>query len=207
MQEILPLVLNGGDLTPLHTTPNWDRVPWLEEKRLALVVDQLPNPRAMVTHFPYQLMPPSFLTSKAKVSVWTLSERFTAVLTFQQTACFVFTPTCRTADKTLNRFFCVPLFCSHLEWEQKWGTPFALFCLSGSQTRCCLSFIYATGDLCHEEPQGCHCVFILLPPNGSIPWRSRDIWRVCGQILEWQRSDPSPYIVHFLIKTYKSPFN
>lgn len=67
MQEILPLVLNGGDLTPLHTIPNWDRVPWLEEKRLALVVDQLPNPRAMVTHFPYQLMPPSFLTSKAKV--------------------------------------------------------------------------------------------------------------------------------------------
>lgn len=67
MQEILPLVLNGGDLTPLHTIPNWDRVPWLEEKRLALVVDQLPNPRAMVTHFPYQLMPPSFITSKAKV--------------------------------------------------------------------------------------------------------------------------------------------
>ncbi|XP_075868868.1 sulfotransferase family 2, cytosolic sulfotransferase 3 isoform X2 [Nelusetta ayraudi] len=67
MQEILPLVLNGGDLTPLHTIPNWDRVPWLEEKRLALVVDQLPNPRAMVTHFPYQLMPPSFLASKAKV--------------------------------------------------------------------------------------------------------------------------------------------
>lgn len=67
MQEILPLVLNGGDLTPIHTIPNWDRVPWLEEKRLASVVDQLVPPRALVTHFPYNLMPPSFSTSKAKV--------------------------------------------------------------------------------------------------------------------------------------------
>nr|XP_020452843.1 sulfotransferase family cytosolic 2B member 1-like isoform X2 [Monopterus albus] len=67
MQEILPLVLNGGDLTPIQTTPNWDRVPWLEEKRLAVVVDQMTSPRALVTHFPYNLMPPSFHTSKAKV--------------------------------------------------------------------------------------------------------------------------------------------
>ncbi|KAM8734548.1 sulfotransferase family 2, cytosolic sulfotransferase 3 isoform 1-T1 [Acanthopagrus schlegelii] len=67
MQEILPLVLNGGDLTPIQTIPNWDRVPWLEEKRLAVVVDRLTSPRAMVTHFPYHLMPPSFHASKAKV--------------------------------------------------------------------------------------------------------------------------------------------
>ncbi len=72
MQEILPLVLNGGDLTPIRTIPNWDRVPWLEEKRLALVVDQLTSPRALVTHFPYHLMPPTFHTSKAKVSGWRL---------------------------------------------------------------------------------------------------------------------------------------
>ena len=68
MQEILPLVLNGGDLTPIQTIPNWDRVPWLEEKRLAVVVDRLTSPRAMVTHFPYHLMPPSFHASKAKVN-------------------------------------------------------------------------------------------------------------------------------------------
>ncbi|XP_077432845.1 sulfotransferase family 2, cytosolic sulfotransferase 3 isoform X3 [Vanacampus margaritifer] len=67
MQEILPLVLNGGDLTPIQTIPNWDRVPWLEEKRLKVVVDQLASPRALVTHFPYQLMPQSFFSSKAKV--------------------------------------------------------------------------------------------------------------------------------------------
>lgn len=69
MQEILPLVLNGGDLTPIQTIPNWDRVPWLEEKRLAVVVDQLTSPRGLVTHFPYHLMPPSFHASKAKVQL------------------------------------------------------------------------------------------------------------------------------------------
>ncbi|XP_038145861.1 sulfotransferase family 2, cytosolic sulfotransferase 3 isoform X1 [Cyprinodon tularosa] len=67
MQEILPLVLNGGDLTPVHTVVNWDRVPWLEETRLAKIVDKLPSPRALVTHFHYSLMPPSFHTSKARV--------------------------------------------------------------------------------------------------------------------------------------------
>ncbi|XP_051262453.1 sulfotransferase family 2, cytosolic sulfotransferase 3 isoform X1 [Dicentrarchus labrax] len=67
MQEILPLLLNDGDLTPIQTIPNWDRAPWLEEKRLAVVVDQLKSPRALVTHFPYRLMPHSFHASKAKV--------------------------------------------------------------------------------------------------------------------------------------------
>ncbi|XP_078143294.1 sulfotransferase family 2, cytosolic sulfotransferase 3 [Centroberyx gerrardi] len=67
MQEILPLVLNGGDLTPVQTIPNWDRVPWLEETRAALVMDCLPSPRALVTHLPYHLMPTSFYSSKAKV--------------------------------------------------------------------------------------------------------------------------------------------
>lgn len=67
MQEILPLLLNGGDLTPIQTIPNWDRVPWLEEKRLAVVEDQLASPRALVTHLPYELMPLSFHASKAKV--------------------------------------------------------------------------------------------------------------------------------------------
>ncbi|XP_026227831.1 sulfotransferase family 2, cytosolic sulfotransferase 3 isoform X1 [Anabas testudineus] len=67
MQEILPLVLTGGDLTPIQTIPNWDRAPWLEEKRLALVVDQLTSPRPLVTHLPYHLMPQSFHNSKAKV--------------------------------------------------------------------------------------------------------------------------------------------
>lgn len=69
MQEILPLVLNGGDLTPVLSIPNWDRVPWIEETRAALVLDNRPPPRAMVSHMPYHLMPPTFSSSKAKVAV------------------------------------------------------------------------------------------------------------------------------------------
>ena len=67
MQEILPLILNGGDITPVKTIPNWDRVPWLEETRAALVMDKMTQPRLMVSHMPYELMPPSFFSSKAKV--------------------------------------------------------------------------------------------------------------------------------------------
>ncbi|XP_041964398.1 sulfotransferase 2B1-like [Alosa sapidissima] len=67
MQEILPLILNGGDFTPVQTIPNWDRVPWLEETRAALVMDTIAPPRVMVSHMPYNLMPPSFYSSKAKV--------------------------------------------------------------------------------------------------------------------------------------------
>ncbi|XP_056331243.1 sulfotransferase family 2, cytosolic sulfotransferase 3 [Danio aesculapii] len=67
MQNILPPLLNGGDLTPVQTIPNWDRAPWLEEIRAAVVLDKLPSPRAIVSHMPYRLMPSSFYKSKAKV--------------------------------------------------------------------------------------------------------------------------------------------
>uniref|UniRef100_A0A673ILF6 Sulfotransferase n=1 Tax=Sinocyclocheilus rhinocerous TaxID=307959 RepID=A0A673ILF6_9TELE len=67
MQEILPPLLNGGDLTSVETIPNWDRVPWLEETRASVVLDKLPSPRAIVSHMPYNLMPSSFFKSKAKV--------------------------------------------------------------------------------------------------------------------------------------------
>ncbi|XP_055067122.2 sulfotransferase family 2, cytosolic sulfotransferase 3 isoform X1 [Misgurnus anguillicaudatus] len=67
MQEILPPLLHGGDLTTVQTIPNWDRVPWMEETRASLVMDKLHSPRAMVSHMPYHLMPPTFFTSKAKV--------------------------------------------------------------------------------------------------------------------------------------------
>lgn len=70
MQEILPPLLRGGDLTAVQTIPNWDRVPWMEETRASLVMDKLPSPRAMVSHMPYQLMPSTFFTSKAKVQIF-----------------------------------------------------------------------------------------------------------------------------------------
>ncbi|KAI9999383.1 hypothetical protein NQD34_018264 [Periophthalmus magnuspinnatus] len=67
MQEVVPLILNDGDLTPIQTIPNWDRSPWLEETRLSIVVDKLKSPRALTSHFLYELMPASFHQSKAKV--------------------------------------------------------------------------------------------------------------------------------------------
>ncbi|KAM4633223.1 sulfotransferase 2B1-like [Polymixia lowei] len=94
MQEILPLVLNGGDLTPVQTIPNWDRVPWLEETRTALVVDRLTSPRAMVTHLPYHLMPTSFYNSKAKVIYITRNPKDVVVSSyhFHQMASFLDDP-------------------------------------------------------------------------------------------------------------------
>ncbi|KAM3873443.1 sulfotransferase 2B1-like [Diretmus argenteus] len=94
MQEILPLVLNGGDLTPVQTIPNWDRVPWLEETRLALVVDRLPTPRMLTTHLPYHLMPTSFYSSKAKVIYMTRNPKDVMVSSyyFHQMASFLDDP-------------------------------------------------------------------------------------------------------------------
>nr|XP_057909357.1 sulfotransferase family 2, cytosolic sulfotransferase 3 isoform X2 [Doryrhamphus excisus] len=104
MQEILPLVLNGGDLTPIHTIPNWDRVPWLEEKRLKEVVDQLPSPRGLVTHFPFQFMPPSFVTSNAKV-IYVMRNPMDIIVSsyyFHQMATFLEDP--GTLDEFIEKF-------------------------------------------------------------------------------------------------------
>lgn len=111
MQEILPLVLNGGDLTPIHTIPNWDRAPWLEEKRLALVVDKLASPRGLVTHFPYNLMPHSFYTSKAKVIYVMRNPKDIMVSSyyFHQMASFLEDP--GTFDEFMDKFLQGEVLC------------------------------------------------------------------------------------------------
>ncbi|KAK2844251.1 hypothetical protein Q5P01_010910 [Channa striata] len=104
MQEILPLVLNGGDLTSILTIPNWDRVPWLQGKRFAVIVDQLTSPRALVTHFPYNFMPPSLHTSKAKVIYVMRNPKDVMVSSyyFHQMAAFVEDP--GTFDEFMDKF-------------------------------------------------------------------------------------------------------
>ncbi|KAJ8332879.1 hypothetical protein SKAU_G00417750 [Synaphobranchus kaupii] len=104
MQEILPLILNGGDLTPVQTIPNWDRVPWLEETRAALVLGDRSPPRAMVSHLPYNLMPSSFFTSKAKVIYVTRNPKDIAVSSFHfhKMASFLDDP--GTFDQFLDKF-------------------------------------------------------------------------------------------------------
>uniref|UniRef100_A0A1A8LVL5 Sulfotransferase n=2 Tax=Nothobranchius pienaari TaxID=704102 RepID=A0A1A8LVL5_9TELE len=68
MQEVVPLILSGGDPASVETLHNWDRVPWLEEKQaLVLNLDERPSPRMLTTHFHYDMMPASFFKVKPKV--------------------------------------------------------------------------------------------------------------------------------------------
>lgn len=68
MQEIVPLIVSGGDRASVETLPNWTRVPWLEVHQTgSLYLSQWPSPRVLATHFHYSMMPPSFFEVKPKV--------------------------------------------------------------------------------------------------------------------------------------------
>ncbi|XP_019740460.1 sulfotransferase family cytosolic 2B member 1-like [Hippocampus comes] len=68
MQEIVPLIMSGGDPSSVETLHNWDRVPWLEEAHsCSLDLDNRPSPRMFTTHFLPRMMPPSFFEVKPKV--------------------------------------------------------------------------------------------------------------------------------------------
>ncbi|XP_055360335.1 sulfotransferase 2B1-like [Betta splendens] len=68
MQEIVPLIVSGGDPASVESLPNWDRVPWLEQNQACtLHLEQRASPRVFVTHFHYNMMPASFLEAKPKV--------------------------------------------------------------------------------------------------------------------------------------------
>ncbi|XP_003961425.1 sulfotransferase family cytosolic 2B member 1-like isoform X1 [Takifugu rubripes] len=68
MQEIVPLILTGGDPASVETVPNWDRAPWLEQDRARVLnLEERPSPRILTTHFRYDMMTPSFLKVKPKV--------------------------------------------------------------------------------------------------------------------------------------------
>ncbi|XP_038565671.1 sulfotransferase 2B1-like [Micropterus salmoides] len=68
LQEIVPLIMSGGDPASVETLHNWDRVPWLEESRACILnLEARPSPRIFTTHFHYNMMPPSFFEVKPKV--------------------------------------------------------------------------------------------------------------------------------------------
>ncbi|KAM9817386.1 sulfotransferase 2B1-like [Neosynchiropus ocellatus] len=68
MQEVVPLIMSGGDPASVETLPNWDRVPWLEEMRACILnLEERPSPRIFATHFHYNMMPKSFLEVRPKV--------------------------------------------------------------------------------------------------------------------------------------------
>ncbi|XP_068161581.1 sulfotransferase 2B1-like [Antennarius striatus] len=67
-QEIVPLIMSGGDSVSVETLPYQDRTPWIEDTRLAdLHFEERPSPRIFTTHMPYNTMPPSFYKVKPKV--------------------------------------------------------------------------------------------------------------------------------------------
>ncbi|XP_061665752.1 sulfotransferase 2B1-like [Syngnathoides biaculeatus] len=68
MQEIVPLIVSGGEPASVESLHNWDRVPWLEVARTcSLNLDSRPSPRMFTTHFLPHMMPPSFFQVKPKV--------------------------------------------------------------------------------------------------------------------------------------------
>uniref|UniRef100_A0A8C6T2T7 Sulfotransferase n=1 Tax=Neogobius melanostomus TaxID=47308 RepID=A0A8C6T2T7_9GOBI len=66
MQELVCLIMSGGDPESVETSPNWVRVPWLEtDHRIPL--ELRPSPRLLATHFSHRMMPQSFYQVKPKV--------------------------------------------------------------------------------------------------------------------------------------------
>ncbi len=69
-QEIVPLIMSGGDPASVETLDNMHRVPWLElTDTIPLNVEQRPSPRLLSTHMQYNMMPPSFFKIKPKVNL------------------------------------------------------------------------------------------------------------------------------------------
>ncbi|CDR08086.1 unnamed protein product [Oncorhynchus mykiss] len=105
MQEIVPLVQSGGDLTPVLTVPNWDRVPWLEETRACVLnLEQRASPRLFSTHYHYNMMPASFFTVKPKVIYVMRNPKdvFTSSYHYYGMASFLVQP--GTQDQFLQKF-------------------------------------------------------------------------------------------------------
>ncbi|XP_023805141.1 sulfotransferase family cytosolic 2B member 1-like [Oryzias latipes] len=95
MQEVVPLIVSGGDPASVETIPNWDRVPWLEEVRASILnLEGRPSPRMLTTHFHYSMMPPSFFKAKPKVIYVMRNPKdvFTSIFHYSKMASFLVTP-------------------------------------------------------------------------------------------------------------------
>ncbi|XP_041938829.1 sulfotransferase family 2, cytosolic sulfotransferase 2 [Alosa sapidissima] len=105
MQEIVPLIQSEGDLTPVQTIPNWDRVPWLEEHRASILnLEERPSPRIFATHFHYNMMPESFFKVKPKVLYVLRNPKdiFTSSFHYYGMASFLVNP--GTVDEFMEKF-------------------------------------------------------------------------------------------------------
>ncbi|XP_008313218.1 sulfotransferase family cytosolic 2B member 1-like [Cynoglossus semilaevis] len=105
MQEIVPLILSGGDPASVESLYNWDRVPWLEEQRASqLNLEERPSPRMLTSHFQYKMMPPSFYQVKPKVIyvIRNPKDVFTSAFHYYETTSFMVNPGPRS--KFLQKF-------------------------------------------------------------------------------------------------------
>uniref|UniRef100_A0A8C9SX34 Sulfotransferase n=1 Tax=Scleropages formosus TaxID=113540 RepID=A0A8C9SX34_SCLFO len=105
MQEILPLIVSEGDITPVLTLTNWDRMPWLEEHRAKeLNLEQRPPPRLFVSHCHYSMMPESFFKVKPKVIYVMRNPKdvFTSSYYYYDMASYMVNP--GTKDEFLDKF-------------------------------------------------------------------------------------------------------
>ncbi|XP_034083349.1 sulfotransferase 2B1-like [Gymnodraco acuticeps] len=94
-QEIVPLIMSGGDPASVETLPNWERVPWLEEiQACTFNLEQRASPRMLTTHSPYNMMPPSFFEVKPKVIYVTRNPKdvFVSSFFYHRTASFLVNP-------------------------------------------------------------------------------------------------------------------
>ncbi|XP_019938740.2 sulfotransferase 2B1-like [Paralichthys olivaceus] len=95
MQEIVPLIMSGGDPASVESLHNWDRVPWLEiYSSCNLELEKRPSPRMFATHFQYKMMPRSFFEVKPKVIYVMRNPKdvFTSYLHYSKVASFLVNP-------------------------------------------------------------------------------------------------------------------
>ncbi|KAM4651434.1 sulfotransferase 2B1-like [Discoglossus pictus] len=67
MAEILTLIKNEGDPSLCQSVPNFVRSPWYEIPNEQSKLKDLPSPRLLSSHLPFQIFAKSFFTSEAKI--------------------------------------------------------------------------------------------------------------------------------------------
>ncbi|KAM9424939.1 sulfotransferase 2B1-like [Pholidichthys leucotaenia] len=111
MQEIVSLIMSGGDPKSVETVPNWERAPWLEaDGTIKFKLEERPSPRMLATHFHYPMMPASFFAVRPKVInvMRNPKDVFTSYIHFHEMASFLVSP--GPQSEFLHKFLCGKVF-------------------------------------------------------------------------------------------------
>ncbi|KAM9424943.1 sulfotransferase 2B1-like [Pholidichthys leucotaenia] len=109
-QEIVPMIMSGGDPKCTETVPNWERAPWIEAGGFKFKLEERPSPRTLTTHFHYHMMPASFFAVRPKVIYVMRNPKdvFTSYIHFHEMASFLVSP--RPQSEFLHKFLCGKVF-------------------------------------------------------------------------------------------------